>query len=103
MGWRVGTQFFVAGGSTMLLWFSWGAGDDKGPQWAMAHPIPGEPDVPLVTERVGKKLICEIGQVTINGPATYRCVGTGSNYEYYVWIKNDGASGCKYQLEGGGV
>jgi hypothetical protein len=103
MAWRMGNMFSIAGGQTVSIGFWWPPGDDKGPQWVMPHPVPGEPDVPLVTERVAKKLVCEIGQVTINGPATFRCVGTGSSYEYRVWITNDGASGCKFQLEGGGV
>jgi hypothetical protein len=83
--------------------FSWGAGDDKGPQWAMAHPLPGERDVPLMTERVAKKLVCEFGEVVQNGDPSFHCAGTGSNYEYQVWITNDGTGGCNFQLEGGGV
>jgi hypothetical protein len=102
MGWRTG-NFFVAPGTTALLSFKWGDGDDKGPQWAMAHPIPGDSDAPLATERVAKRLICEVGRVTINGPAQYSCAQTGSHYEYWVWISNRGTSGCRYQLEGGGV
>jgi hypothetical protein len=69
----------------------------------MAHPLPFEPEAPLVTERVAKKLICQIGVVSQNGEAQYSCGGTGSEYEYMVWLKNDGFSGCRYQLEGGGV
>ena len=102
MAWSTG-NFFVAPGATVAIWFRWGAGADHGPQWAMAHPFPGEPEAWLVTERVGKKLVCEVGQVTQNGPARFSCVGTGSNYEYQVWITNDGRSGCRFQLQGGGV
>ncbi len=103
MGWRAGNVFVLLPGRTTSIRFWWPPGDDKGPQWAMAHPIAGEPDVPLVTERVAKKLICEIGQIQENGPAKYSCGGTGSSYEYLVWLTNDGAAGCRFQLEGGGV
>jgi hypothetical protein len=56
-----------------------------------------------MTERVGKHLVCEIGELTINGPASYRCAETGRDYEYRAFIHNDGPAGCLYQLEGGGV
>jgi hypothetical protein len=102
MAWTNGS-YFLAGGQTVSITFWWGEGDDMGPQWAMAHPIPFEPDVPLITERVAKKLVCEFGQVVQNGEPHFSCAGTGSNYEYQVWIKNDGTSGCKFQLQGGGV
>jgi len=102
MAWSSG-NFFIAPGATLNIWFRWDPGIDHGPQWAMAHPFPGEPEALLVTERVGKKLICEVGVVEINGEARYRCGGTGSNYEYYAWITNDGPSGCRFQLQGGGV
>jgi hypothetical protein len=103
MAWRMGNIFFIAPGATISITFLWPPGVDHGPQWVMPHPLPGEPETWLVTERVGKKLICEIGQVTQNGEAQFRCVGTGSNYEYRVWITNDGKSGCRFQVEGGGV
>ena len=76
---------------------------DRGAQWAMAHPVPGKSDDWLMTERVGKHLPCEIGQVEVNGPPVYSCVQTGRDYEYRAFIHNDGSSGCLYQLEGGGV
>lgn len=103
MAWTIPDVHFIAPGATVQWWFRWGSGVDHGPQWAMAHPIPGEPDVVLVTERVGKKLRCEIGQIIINGPAQYSCAETGSLYEYRAWITNDGSTGCRYQLQGGGV
>lgn len=103
MGWNAG-NFFVAPGSTIQIQFKWGSGDDKGPQWAMAHPVAGEPESALlVTERVGKKHVCVLGRLVINGPGQYSCAGTDSNYEYRVWIKNDGSDGCRFELEGGGV
>jgi hypothetical protein len=102
MAWHAG-NFFLAPGATTRIRFWWGTGVDHGPQWALPHPFPGQPDVWLVTERVGKRLICEIGVVTQNGPANYGCGGTGSSYEYAVWIKNDGGAGCRYELQGGGV
>jgi hypothetical protein len=67
----------------------------------MARPLPGEPDVPLATERLAYQLICEIGQIQENGPPIYSGAGTGSLYQYIVWITNDGSSGCRFQLEGG--
>jgi hypothetical protein len=69
----------------------------------MAHPVPGQSEDWLMTERVGKHLVCEIGELTINGPASYRCAETGRDYEYRAFIHNDGPAGCLYQLEGGGV
>jgi hypothetical protein len=74
-----------------------------GAQWVLPHPLLGQPDSWLVTERVGKHLICEIGEVSINGEAQYRCGGTGSSYEYAVWVRNDGTSGCWYELQGGRI
>jgi hypothetical protein len=103
MAWRMGSVFFIAPGTTISIGFWWPPGTDHGPQWALPHPLPGEPETWLVTERVGKKLVCEIGQVEQNGPAKYSCAGTGSNYEYRVWIRNDGTSGCRFQLDGGSV
>jgi hypothetical protein len=85
--------------------FWWGnPGDDKGPQWAMGHPMRGEPPTGLATERVVKTVDCSIGSVTINGPAEYGCGDPGTAYwRYQVDIRNEGVSGCRFQLEGGGV
>jgi hypothetical protein len=102
MAWSVG-NFFVAPGATVTIRFHWGSGDDHGPQWVMAHPFPGEPEAWLATERVAKKLICEVGEVIQNGPSVFRCAETGSRYEYQVWITNDGSEGCHFAIQGGGV
>jgi hypothetical protein len=104
MGWRVGSQTYIAPGATLIHRFWWQAGrSDRGAQWAMAHPVAGQPDDWLMTERVGKHLLCDIGVVTQNGSAQYGCAQTGRDYEYRAYIRNDGTSGCRYQLEGGGV
>jgi len=104
MGWRVANQTFIAPGATLIHRFWWPSGSsDRGAQWAMAHPVLGESDDWLMTERVGKHLKCEIGQVTENGPPVFSCAETGRDYEYRAFIHNDGTSGCRYQLEGGGV
>lgn len=103
MAWRTPKHYFIAPGATVQIRFWWGTGVDHGAQWAMAHPLHGEPETWLVTERVGKKLICEIGVVQINGDAQYKCGGTGSSYEYAAWLRNDGSSGCRCALEGGRV
>jgi hypothetical protein len=65
--------------------------------------MPNEVEAYLWTERVAKVLECEIGQVTINGPAEYSCAQAGSNYHYEVDIRSEGADGCRFLLEGGGV
>lgn len=103
MGWRVtGQSFFIAPGATSVIRFWWPAGNsDRRAQWAMAHPVPGEPEAWLMTERVGKRLVCEVAWVT--GEGDYGCSETGRDYEYRAFFRNDGASGCRYQLEGGGV
>jgi len=86
----------------MAFW--WNKPGDKGAQWAMAHPMAGEPSSALVTERVAKRVDCEIGVIIINGPAQYGCGDARTAYwSYYVDIKNDGTQGCRFQLEGGGV
>jgi hypothetical protein len=105
MAWRITNQtFFIAPGATTIITFWWpGGNSDHGAQWAMAHPVLGESEDWLMSERVGKHLACEIGQVVQNGPAVYRCVETGRDYEYRVFIRNDGTTGCRFQLEGGGV
>lgn len=104
MGWRVGSQTYIAPGATLIHRFWWPAGNsDRGAQWAMAHPVAGQSDAWLMTERVGKHLLCELGQVTQNGSTTYSCASTGRDYEYRAYIRNDSGSGCRYQLEGGGV
>jgi hypothetical protein len=69
----------------------------------MAHPVLGTSEDWLMTERVGKHLLCEIGVVSQNGEARYRCAETGRDYEYRAFIRNDGTAGCRYQLEGGAV
>jgi hypothetical protein len=56
-----------------------------------------------MTERVGKRLVCELGTISQNGEAEYGCAATGSDYEYRAFFRNDGSSGCRYQIEGGGV
>jgi hypothetical protein len=104
MGWRVSSPIYIAPGSTIRIDFWWDAPGDKGPQWAMGHPMRGEPSSPLATERVAKVVNCEIGQITINGPAQYGCGDpTTAYWSYYVDITNDGSEGCNFQLEGGGV
>lgn len=105
MGWRVTSQaFFIAPGATTIIRFWWPPGNsDRGAQWAMAHPLPGNSDDWLMTERVGKHLVCDIGQVSENGPPVFSCVQTGQDYEYRAFFTNDGTRGCRFQLEGGGV
>ncbi len=105
MGWRVNTPtFYIAPGTTVRINFWWNKPGDKGPQWAMGHPMRGEPPAALATERVAKVVACEIGQVTINGPAHYGCGDPSTAYwTYYVDITNDGSEACHFQLEGGGV
>jgi hypothetical protein len=105
MGWRVDTPVLsVAPGATIRIGFAWPHPGDKGAQWVMGRPLPGELPVALATERVAKTVGCEIGQVIINGDARYRCGDTRTAYwEYYVDIRNDGSAPCRFQLEGGGV
>ncbi len=105
MSWRVNNPtFYIAAGAKIRIGFSWGHPGDKGAQWAMAHPMRGEPPTALATERVAKEVACEIGKVTINGPAHYGCGAPETAYwSYYVDITNDGGEGCRFQLEGGGV
>jgi hypothetical protein len=104
MGWRVGAQTYIAPGATLVQRFWWPSGSsDRGAQWAMAHPVLGQSDDWLMTERVGKHLRCEIGRVVVNGEPVYSCAETGREYEYRAYIRNDGSTGCRYQLEGGGV
>lgn len=43
------------------------------PACAGETPMRGEPPAALATERVAKTVACEIGEVTINGPAHYSC------------------------------
>lgn len=103
MGWRVSNQTFIAPGATLIHRFWWPPGNsDRGAQWAMAHPLPGESDDWLMTERVGKHVLCELGVIIENG-GDFRCTDTGRDYEYRAFIRNDGPLGCRYQLEGGGV
>jgi hypothetical protein len=104
VGWQASDIFYIAAGSTTRIDFWWDAPGDRGAQWAMAHPLRGEPPAGLATERVGKRVDCTIGQITINGPAHYSCGDPSTAYwTYYVDIKNDGPEGCRFQLEGGGV
>jgi hypothetical protein len=101
--WRVPATFFIAPGATSIIRFWWPPGSsDQGAQWAMAHPLAGASDSWLMTERVGKRRPCEIGTIAINGEPQYGCAATGADVEYRVFIRNDGASGTRYQLEGGG-
>lgn len=105
MGWRVTSRtFFIAPGATTIITFWWPPGSsDRGAQWAMAHPLPGNSDDWLMTERVGKHLVCDFGQVSQNGEPSYSCVQVGQDYEYRAFFTNDGTRGCRFQLEGGGV
>jgi hypothetical protein len=101
MAWSSG-NFFVAPGATISIVFWWENNADHGPQWAMAQPFPNEPETWLMTERVGKKIVCEIGQIIQNGDAQYRCVESGG-YQYLAHITNIGSQGCRFTLQGGGV
>jgi len=105
MGWRIGSPvFYIAPKTTVRIQFWWNAPGDKGPQWAMGHPMAGEPPTSLATERVAKAVACEIGQYTINGAGHYGCGDPKTAYwQYYADITNDGTEGCRFQLEGGGV
>lgn len=100
MGWRAG-DFYVAAGATIRASFWWPHPGDKGAQWAMAHPKAGEPPCSLATERVGKSVACEIAWV--NSEGDYGCVADTAYWTYYADIKNDSSTGCRFQLEGGGV
>jgi len=105
MGWRVNNpSFYIAPGSTIRIDFWWDRPGDMGPQWAMGHPMRGEPPSALATERVAKVVACEIGQITINGPTHYGCGDPETAYwRYYADITNDGPEAFNFQLEGGGV
>ena len=105
MCWRINSPiFYVATGSTVRIDFWWARPGDRGAQWAMGHPMRGEPPAALATERVAKTVACEIGRLTINGPAQYSCGDPETAYwEYYADITNDGPEACRFQLEGGGV
>lgn len=105
MGWRISNPvFYINPGETVRVKFWWGKPGDKGAQWAMGHPLKGEPPTALATERVAKTVQCTIGKYVINGSGHYGCGDPDTAYwEYYADIKNDGMEGCKFQLEGGGV
>jgi hypothetical protein len=105
MGWRVNSPtIFVSPGATVRIGLAWKRPGDKGAQWAMAHPIAGEPPVNLATERVGKRVDCEIGVVRVNGPAEFGCGDPKTAFwSYFVDIRNEGTQGCRFQLEGGSV
>ena len=102
MGWKSGSSFFVAPGSTIRLAFSWG-GADKGSQWVQGHVLNGEAPARLWTERVAKELMCDLGQIIVNGSAEFSCVETSDKYRYLVDIKSDGPEGTRFRLEGGNV
>jgi hypothetical protein len=102
MSWEISEVFYLAPNTTITMQFYWPPGSDQGPQWAMARPLPGEPDVPLATQQVAYQLICEVGQIQENGSPVYSCAGTGSLYQYLVQLANEGPSGCRFQLVGGG-
>lgn len=106
MSWRVASPtFYLAPGATTRIEFWWGdPGDDKKAQWAMGHPMRGEYNCRLATERVVKRVSCEIGRVVINDEARYSCGDPATAYwRYQVDIRNEGSNGCRFQLEGGGV
>ena len=103
MAWSTG-NFYIAPGATIRINFWWPRPGDRGLQWAMAHPLRGEGSSILWTERGGKRVQCEIGRLVINGPATYSCGDASTAYwDYFVDIKNDGSSGMRFTLTGGGV
>lgn len=104
MGWRIDNpSFYIAPGQTIRISFWWDKPGDQGAQWAMGHPMRGEPPTALATERVAKAVACEIGVVTENGPPQYGCGDPNTAYwTYYADITNDGTEGCNSQLEGGG-
>jgi len=104
MGWRINSPaFYIAPGSTVRIDFYWNQPGDKGAQWAMGHPIKGEPPAALATERVAKQVACGLGTITVNGAGHYGCGDPETAYwQYYADITNDGPEACRFQLEGGG-
>jgi hypothetical protein len=104
MAWRLDDIFYLAPGATFRIEYYYGdQGDDKGPQWAMGHPISGPALTALATERVMKVLDCSISKLEQNGAAVYSCDPGSLYWLYQVDITNLGTGGCTFQLEGGGI
>src|SRR5262252_4410948 len=99
MSWRGSIPFYVAPGEMIRISFWWTQPGDKGPQWAMGHPLPGEPPTALATERVAKTVDCGIGVIRVNGAAHYGCGDPETAYwKYYADITNDGWEACRFNL-----
>jgi hypothetical protein len=103
MGWRVDDPIlFIAPESTVRVNFWFRDRRDAGAQWAMGHPL-ARPAT-LITERVSKEAVCEIGRLIQTDPPQYICQDTGPQYWlYHAYITNEGSQGCSFKIEGGGV
>ena len=103
MSWRDNSKDYwvAAGGNAGIIFWYGNPGDDKGVQFAMGHPIAGEDPTSLVTYEVAKSVACTVGSVA---DGHYGCGDPRSAYwRYWVNIRNDGSSGCRFRFEGGGV
>ena len=83
MGWtEVSGHTFIAPGVTLIHRFWWPSWE-LGPGRPVGHgpSVPGASDAWLMTELVGKHLICEIGAVTQSSQARSGRAHTGWDYK----------------------
>ena len=95
--------FYLSPGGAMRIWVRRAGGQDYGAQWIMAHPLRnGQPPTELVVSDHSKVLDYSIGTITENGPPVYGYDPESSYYEYRVTVRNWGAQGTLFNVQGGG-
>jgi len=93
-------SIFVAPGASVRLELWWDAPGDKGAQWIMAHAAKGQPPTELMVSEFSKRLDYSIRWVNTAGMSGWE--KDSYNYKYLVTVKNLGAYGVWFSLQGGG-
>jgi hypothetical protein len=98
VSWSTG-RFTVVPRGVVWLWFSWN-GEDKGPQWAIPHPLPGQPPARLSVSEFSKIIEYEIaGRILHTGERVYR--PEHARYAYYLLVTNHSDDTVTFSLQGG--
>lgn len=93
-------SFYLAPGASVRVIITYPAPGDMGAQWIMAHAAKGQPACELILTDPSKRLDYSIGWVDSAGRGGVD--GNSYYYDYRVTVRNAGAQGVRFSLQGGG-